>query len=62
MRALFWTAVINGVLAPPMLVVVMLIANNRAVLHEHVNGPIANVVGWVTTAAMFAAALGLALT
>ena len=57
--ALFWTAVINGVLAPPILIVVMLIANNRAVLQEHVNGRLANVVGWTTTAVMFAAALGL---
>src|SRR5256885_10840673 len=31
MHALFWTAVINGFLAPPMLVVVMLIANNKRV-------------------------------
>ena len=30
MDALFWTAVINGFLSPPMLVIVMLIANNRS--------------------------------
>jgi NRAMP (natural resistance-associated macrophage protein)-like metal ion transporter len=59
MTALFWTAVINGVLASPMLVVVMLIANNRAVLGHHVNGPVTNAIGWITTAAMFAAAVSL---
>jgi Mn2+/Fe2+ NRAMP family transporter len=62
MTALVWTAVINGFLAPPILVIVMLIANNTDVLGDHVNGPIANTVGWVTTAVMFAAAIGLAVT
>jgi NRAMP (natural resistance-associated macrophage protein)-like metal ion transporter len=62
MTALFWTAVINGFLAPPVLVVVMLIANNKNVLGAHVNGRFTNVVGWTTTALMFAAAIGLILT
>jgi len=60
--ALFWTAVINGFLAPPVLVVVMLIANNKDVLGAHVNGRFTNIVGWTTTALMFAAAIGLILT
>jgi NRAMP (natural resistance-associated macrophage protein)-like metal ion transporter len=59
--ALFWTAVINGFLAPPMLVIVMMVANNRRVLGSEVNGPLANVMGWTTTGAMFAAAIGLVL-
>ena len=62
MTALFWTAVINGFLAPPILVVVMLIANNKSVLGEHVNGPVSNAIGWATTAVMSAAAIALALT
>jgi NRAMP (natural resistance-associated macrophage protein)-like metal ion transporter len=62
MTALFWTAVLNGFLAPPILVVVMLIANNRSVLGEHVNGPVSNAIGWATTAAMCAAAVALVLT
>jgi NRAMP (natural resistance-associated macrophage protein)-like metal ion transporter len=62
MRALVWTAVINGLLAPPILVVVMLVANNKSVLGKHVNGPVSNATGWATTAAMSAAAIALALT
>jgi NRAMP (natural resistance-associated macrophage protein)-like metal ion transporter len=62
MDALFWTAVINGFLAPPLLVVIMLIANNRAVMGKRVNGLGMNVLGWATTAVMFAAALGLVWT
>jgi NRAMP (natural resistance-associated macrophage protein)-like metal ion transporter len=61
-KALFWTAVINGFLSPPLLVVIMLIANNRAVMGKRVNGPALNVLGWATTALMFAAAVALVLT
>ena len=61
-KALFWTAVINGFLAPPILVVIMLIANNKAVLGRQVNGRLSNVIGWVTTVAMFAAAIAFVLT
>ena len=34
LSALFWTAVINGILAPPVLVVIMFIANNRKVMRQ----------------------------
>jgi NRAMP (natural resistance-associated macrophage protein)-like metal ion transporter len=62
MRALFWTAVINGILAPPILVVIMLIGNNATIMGERTNGAWLNIVGWLTTALMFAAVIGLALT
>jgi NRAMP (natural resistance-associated macrophage protein)-like metal ion transporter len=62
MQALFWTAVLNGFLAPPLLVVIMLIAGNRRVMGERVNGPALQLLGWATTALMFAAAAGLLLT
>ncbi len=57
MKALFWVAVINGFLAPPLLVIVMLIANNRKVMKSRTNGPLLNVLGWTTTALMFVAAV-----
>jgi NRAMP (natural resistance-associated macrophage protein)-like metal ion transporter len=60
--ALFWTAVINGLLAPPLLVVIMLVANNRQVMDAHVNRRAANVLGWAATVVMCAAAIGLLLT
>jgi NRAMP (natural resistance-associated macrophage protein)-like metal ion transporter len=62
MDALFWTAVINGFLAPPLLVVIMLISNNRLVMGNRVNGLGTKVLGWGTTAVMFAAAIGLVWT
>lgn len=50
---------INGFLAPPILVVIMLIANNPRVMGRRTNGPWTNVVGWLTAAVMFAAAIAL---
>jgi Mn2+/Fe2+ NRAMP family transporter len=47
---LFWTAVINGFLAPPLLVVIMLIVNQKKIMGQRVNGLWANILGWVTTA------------
>jgi Mn2+/Fe2+ NRAMP family transporter len=60
--ALFWTAVINGFLSPPLLVIIMLVANNRKVMDKRVNGRWSNVLGWAATALMFAAAIALVFT
>jgi NRAMP (natural resistance-associated macrophage protein)-like metal ion transporter len=58
MAALYWTAVVNGCLAPLLLVLIMTVSNKRKVMGEHKNGPVLNVIGWLTTLAMFAAAIG----
>jgi NRAMP (natural resistance-associated macrophage protein)-like metal ion transporter len=60
-KALLWSSVVNGFVAPPLLVVIMLIANNRAIMGERVNTRGLNIFGWLTTALMFAAAAALAL-
>ena len=57
--ALFWTAVINGFVAPPLLVLIMLVANNRAIMRTRTNGLATNVLGWIATLLMFAAAIAL---
>ena len=61
-RALFWTAVINGVVAPPLLVIVMIIANNKRVMGTRTNGTFTNIVGWLAAVIMFAAAIGMFAT
>jgi Mn2+/Fe2+ NRAMP family transporter len=60
--ALFWTAVINGVLAPPLLVIIMIISNSKKVMGDKLNGRFTNIVGWAATAIMFAAAFGMVVT
>jgi len=62
MSALFWTAVINGVVAPPLLVVVMLVANNKRVMGNRTNGLFTNIIGWLAAAIMSAAAFGMFFT
>ena len=61
-KALFWTAVINGVLAPPLLVLLMLMSNNPKVMGKRTNGRWLNILGWFTTILMFLAAIALFLT
>jgi NRAMP (natural resistance-associated macrophage protein)-like metal ion transporter len=61
-RALFFTAVINGFVAPPLLVLIMLIGNNSTIMGDRTNSRLVNVIGWATTAAMFVAAGILVLT
>ena len=61
-KALFFTAVINGFVAPPLLVIIMLVSNNKAIMGKRVNNLATNIIGWVTTAIMFAAAIALVLT
>ena len=60
--SLFLAAIINGFLAPPLLVVIMLVANNRRIMGDRVNGRWSNILGLTTTVVMFAAAVALVLT
>ena len=57
--ALFYTAVINGLLAPPLLVLIMLVSNRRDIMAARTNNRVTNVVGWLTTLAMSGAAVVL---
>jgi NRAMP (natural resistance-associated macrophage protein)-like metal ion transporter len=61
-KALFWTAVINGFLAPPLLVIIMLVANNQKVMGTRINGWPINLLGWAAVILMSAAAVGLVVS
>ena len=56
-RMMFLSAVVNGLLAPPLLVLVMLVGNNRRIMGTHVNDRWLNVFGWTATAVMTVAML-----
>lgn len=60
--ALVLSSTLNGVVAPIILTVIMLAANNQHVMAGHRNGVLSNVFGWLTTAVMWAAAIALFLT
>ena len=60
--ALFWTSVINGVLSPPLLVLIMLISSNRKIMERRVNGRFTGIVGWLAAVVMFAASIAMIAT
>ena len=59
MRALVWASVIMGLLAPPLMLVIMLAVNNPEIMGKHANGRWLRALGWFTTVAVTAAAAGL---
>jgi Mn2+/Fe2+ NRAMP family transporter len=61
-KALFWSAVLNGVVAVPVMVMMMLMAIRRDVMGEFIIGPLLRVIGWLATAAMALAAIGMFAT
>ena len=61
-KELFWAAVINGVIAVPIMVVMMLLASRRATMGEHVIGTRLRALGWLATAAMAATVVAMLVT
>ena len=61
-RVLFLSAVVNGLLAPPLMVLVMLVSRDRRIMGEHANGPWLNALGWAATAVMILAAVAFVAT
>jgi NRAMP (natural resistance-associated macrophage protein)-like metal ion transporter len=58
-KMLFWSAVINGVLAPPLILLVILLTSNHRVMGKRVNPPLLRYLGWTTFCVMTAAAVGM---
>jgi NRAMP (natural resistance-associated macrophage protein)-like metal ion transporter len=59
---LFWSAVLNGVLAPPLILLVVLLTSDRRVMGEHVNPPLLRWLGWATVLIMTVATLAMFVT
>lgn len=58
-RMLFWAAVVNGVLAPPLVVLVVLLTNDPKVMGARVNSPTLRLLGWATALVMSAASVAM---
>jgi Mn2+/Fe2+ NRAMP family transporter len=52
MRALFWSAVINGVIAVPMMVAMMIVVGSRKLMGQFRAGIGLSLLGWLSTAVM----------
>ncbi len=61
-KALFWSAVVNGVVAVPVMVVMMLLSCRSSVMGEFTLGPLLKIFGWIATAAMALAAVSMFAT
>ena len=61
-KMLFWSAVINGLLAPPLILLVILLTSNPKVMGKRVNSPLLRYLGWATFVVMTAAAVGMIIT
>ena len=62
LKALFWSAVINGVVAVPLMVVIMLMAMQRSVMGPFILPRLLWAIGWLSTLAMTAAVTGMFVT
>jgi len=58
-RMLFYSAIVNGVAAPPLMIIIMLLANNDRVMGEWTNSRALNLLGWAATGLMTAASVGM---
>jgi len=58
-KMLFWSAILNGLLAPPLVVMVVLLTSDRRVMGNRVNSPGMQVLGWICALIMSAAAIAL---
>ena len=56
-RALFWSAVINGVVAVPLMAMLMVMSANKAIVGKFVLPTYLRVIGWSATIVMFLASL-----
>ena len=57
MKALFWSAVVNGVVAVPLVVVIVLLASKRSIMGRYTASRSLQVLGWITAAVMGVAAV-----
>ena len=58
-KALYWSSVLNGLLSPPLMAVVLLMASDRKLMGLAALSRGMQVLGWLATAAMAAASLAL---
>lgn len=61
-KMLFYSAVLNGILAPPLIVLVVLLTSNPKVMGNRTSSRSLRYLGWATALIMTAAAVGMFVT
>ena len=62
MKALYWSAIVNGVVAVPMLSMMMLVASHQGVMGGFTIGRGPAILGWIATIIMASSVIGMAMT
>jgi NRAMP (natural resistance-associated macrophage protein)-like metal ion transporter len=62
MRALVFAGIVQGFSTPPLMLLIMVMTNQRSIMGDKVNGRLINVLGWITTVVIFAASVCLAVS
>ncbi len=61
-KALYWSAVLNGIVSGPVMVVMMLMARNQKIMGKFCIGRGLTIVGWIATVVMILSAIGILFT
>jgi len=62
MKALVWSGIVQGFSTPPLMLLIMLMTNDRSIMGDKTNTLWMNVLGYGTVIAIFSATLGLVIT
>jgi NRAMP (natural resistance-associated macrophage protein)-like metal ion transporter len=61
LKMLFWSAVTNGILAPPLILLILLLTSDRTVMGDQVSPMLERTLGWATFVLMTAAAVAMVI-
>lgn len=61
-KALYWSAIINGIISVPVMIIMMLMTSNAKVMGQFVIAGPLRIVGWIATLVMTLAVAGMAVT
>jgi len=61
-QLLVFVAVVNGVIAAPLLIIVMMLSSNQSLMGDYVNGRTSKILGWITVGLMGVASIALFAT
>jgi len=59
MKALYWAAVVSGILAPFLLIGILIVASDRKIMRQQPSSLLSRLTVAVTAVAMFGAAIGM---
>jgi Mn2+/Fe2+ NRAMP family transporter len=62
MKALVLAGIVQGFSTPPLMLLILLMTNKREIMGKRVNGRAINIVGGITTIAIFAASAGFVIS